>query len=505
MTREFDVLVVGAGPAGLCAALRLNQLGHRVLVVERSVQWPRPQIGEALTPGVRNIVDYLDANDALATVPLLSGQRTRVRWSSAGIETIAHEGFIVDRAAFDSALLRLAESRGVTVLRPASVIDIHGAARAWTVELAHGDGMQRVHVQALLEAQGRQHRRAPQRLHAARLATMWAEIDLATLPRGTDLSTRVEALPSGWIWGATLPRRRYRVMFTFDPSTRDEPAAREPESILRGACARSLLFGEMAGLRWCEPVSLCVSTPYVDALAWDDGRIKLGDTAFALDPISSSGVEKAMRFSLQAALALNTWSRAANTAEQELARGFYETRLVESAARHFAWTARYYGETWCAGSPFWQQRAMPIVTRDTLASNVAEDEIAAARIDTMSRALRTELARVAATPARSTTPVSRLPLHAPVRFAHDAEIVTMPCATGDRITAQAALRHPNLDRPIAYWDGVALFPLIGALTRSTLPLELMTFLGRSMETASAHKLLEWLWNKRIIESVALAT
>ena len=32
---EFDLVVIGSGPAGLAAADQLNQLGHKVTVYER--------------------------------------------------------------------------------------------------------------------------------------------------------------------------------------------------------------------------------------------------------------------------------------------------------------------------------------------------------------------------------------------------------------------------------------------------------------------------------------
>lgn len=497
MNRKFDMLVIGAGPAGLCSALRLNHLGHRVLLVERSQSWPRPQIGEALTPGVRNIIDYLDANDALETVPILAGKPTHVRWTSKTIETVAHDGAVVERAAFDEALLRLAQARGVEVLRPASLGQIDGEPGAWRAQIATSGRLWHAEAHVLLEAQGRQNRRVPQNLHAPRLSTVWAEIGLETLAPRADFATRVEALDDGWMWGAALPGGRYRVMFTFDPYTRE----RGPEFLLRNACSRSALFQDIASLPWCASPRMCVSTPYVDVLSWQAGRVKLGDAAFALDPISSSGVEKAMRFSLQAAIALNTWCRASNASERELAQRFYESRLVEGAARHLAWSAEYYHQTWCSESHFWRQRSVPALTSDTVATASSSNE-AAARVDIMTRALKAELAHFSSIPRQPNVPVPQFPLHRPIQFTRNTDIVVIPCAKGDRVTAQPALQHPSLDRPVAFWNGVALFPLLEMLTRATHPFELVAFLGKSMKTEKAQQLLEWLWRQRIIESSA---
>ena len=51
MTRgeEYDVIVVGGGPAGSSTATMVAQAGHRVLLLERE-KFPRFQIGESLMP-----------------------------------------------------------------------------------------------------------------------------------------------------------------------------------------------------------------------------------------------------------------------------------------------------------------------------------------------------------------------------------------------------------------------------------------------------------------------
>src|SRR5437763_14744762 len=46
---NFEILVIGAGPAGCAAASILQEHGHRVLVLERE-KFPRYHVGESLLP-----------------------------------------------------------------------------------------------------------------------------------------------------------------------------------------------------------------------------------------------------------------------------------------------------------------------------------------------------------------------------------------------------------------------------------------------------------------------
>src|SRR5712691_11631981 len=51
---DFDVVVIGGGPAGSVLASLLAQGGYRVLVLERDIH-PRDHVGESLTPSTNPI------------------------------------------------------------------------------------------------------------------------------------------------------------------------------------------------------------------------------------------------------------------------------------------------------------------------------------------------------------------------------------------------------------------------------------------------------------------
>src|SRR5436305_6626003 len=56
MTRtDYDLLVIGGGPAGSCAAARARQKNLRTLVVEKTA-FPRFHIGESLLPACNAVL-----------------------------------------------------------------------------------------------------------------------------------------------------------------------------------------------------------------------------------------------------------------------------------------------------------------------------------------------------------------------------------------------------------------------------------------------------------------
>lgn len=70
---RYDVIVVGAGPAGSAIAILLAEHGHAVLVLDKAA-FPRPKVcGEYLSPEASRILDrlgVLKAVDAAGAVPL---------------------------------------------------------------------------------------------------------------------------------------------------------------------------------------------------------------------------------------------------------------------------------------------------------------------------------------------------------------------------------------------------------------------------------------------------
>jgi geranylgeranyl reductase family protein len=123
MGEEYDVLVVGAGPAGSTAAMLLAGRGFRVLVVDKD-RFPRDKVcGDGIAPRAVHSLQVLGVEEELEG----RFQRTRgIRFYATrdGVTEVRYpmgsrypdHGYVVPRRELDAILLRRAKERGAEVL-----------------------------------------------------------------------------------------------------------------------------------------------------------------------------------------------------------------------------------------------------------------------------------------------------------------------------------------------------------------------------------------------------
>lgn len=124
MSHNFDIVIVGAGPAGSAAAFTAAEQGASVLLIEEHPTIGVPVVcAEGITRG--SIRRYLTIRPEWVAATI-SGSYVR---SPDGEEfKIEHPdaGYILDRKTFDRALAQMAEERGAVMKTSAKAIGIEG-------------------------------------------------------------------------------------------------------------------------------------------------------------------------------------------------------------------------------------------------------------------------------------------------------------------------------------------------------------------------------------------
>ena len=148
----YDVIVVGAGPAGSWAACELASLGYRVAVLEQKTA---PGLDVCCTGiistqcfdsfGVTPEVILTRANSARFFSP--SGKSFR-------LESEKTRAYVVDRASFDQAVARKASASGASYFFSARVTDIAIDDKGARVEMLAGGSREVFGARAVLLASG---------------------------------------------------------------------------------------------------------------------------------------------------------------------------------------------------------------------------------------------------------------------------------------------------------------------------------------------------------------
>ncbi|MBO9732504.1 MAG: tryptophan 7-halogenase [Chitinophaga sp.] len=480
----YDILIIGAGAAGNCAALRLLSLGYRVALVESSV-FPRPQIGESLSPGIHGIFDYLGASNLLSAPHCQHQLPAEIIWESQQPllltpQTRGH-GVMADRGLLDKDLLQLATSRGLQLFQPARYESSRHNGAHWEVNIQpYGKDALSLRARFILDARGRKAIRQQQRLLTApSMAAIWAYVPASRMPA----HTCVEAIPDGWIWGAPLYDGRYRII-TF--AAANTIKRKHLHDIYNGLLQQSVLFRQNKEL---HPLQSCAVTMYAHTQPWQDYRLQLGEAAFAIDPLSSTGVEKAMRCALQAVIAVNTILKGGDI---QLAQEFYEDRIIKSVVSHTHWTRQYYAQAWPGTAHcFWQEHG---------GSYLPEKHISNSFTEKLSSALQEEKP-VTPPPAEKAIDINYVlqqlwngkPMVSPA-----ISYVPSSCVVNDCLEIKTAIKHPNLPGTMAFLETVEIYPLLKMAAHTPTFGSLVTAWSQLMPFQKAAKMAIYLWDKKVL-------
>ncbi len=292
---DYDVIVVGGGPAGSTAATLLAQYGHRILLLERG-KHPRFHIGESMLPFSEPVVqrlgiDWSEGNQFKSGAVFIDEATSRRMYFPLSVYRKTYQ---LERAPFDQLLFENAAKHGAETHQEEQVLEVSCRAEHVLVDTDKAQYRCRYLVDASGRAAllGRKGRGIERIENLGKFAVYTHFERIASGTEADELfrsgSIYVPVVDIGWIWIIPLSGRRLSVGLVVQKERRKDC---DVEDLLRRYMAASPILNRLlAGAEQSAPIRVEADFSYSNQSRYGLRYACCGDAAGFLDPVFSSGV-----------------------------------------------------------------------------------------------------------------------------------------------------------------------------------------------------------------------
>ncbi|HEY1584000.1 MAG TPA: NAD(P)/FAD-dependent oxidoreductase [Chthoniobacterales bacterium] len=303
---NYDVAIIGGGPAGSTAATLLARAGRRVIVCERE-KFPRFHIGESLLPISMKTFTRLGVHEKFERAGFLRkyGGEMASACSEKGVKFYFKDGFRsqtecsyqVPRAEFDKVLLDHARENGAEVREETAVkgVEFFDDHVALGLE-GKTSAPEKISARYVIDASGRHsvlgnHFKLKETYPHLQKISIFAHYEGVECEPGRDGTlTRQLRAADRWFWYVPLPNDRASIGVVLDTALY-RAAKKSPEQFLAESLAgQPFLARRMADARRVTPAYASADFSYRQTRLTGDRWMLAGDAAGFIDPVFSSGV-----------------------------------------------------------------------------------------------------------------------------------------------------------------------------------------------------------------------
>ncbi|MGW7463567.1 NAD(P)/FAD-dependent oxidoreductase [Streptomyces xantholiticus] len=303
---EFDVVVIGGGPAGATTAGLLAKRGHKVLVLDRE-RFPRYHVGESLIPVVMTPMEEMGLTERLEARGFerkyggtFVWGNSEAEWDFAFIDGGDHPyAYHTRRADLDALILDRARELGAFVVEDATVKEpVEEDGRVTGVRFTVRGGKETYEIRSSMVVDASGQARVLTRRYSditwhdkLRNVAVWTYFDnCERLPGDQYTNILIEGIENGWFWGIPLDKGTISVGFVTPASVAGE-SDQKLEQLFREEVEKTTKLKHMlrdarqsAGFRSARDWS------YTNHTFHGKGWAAVGDAAAFVDPLISTGV-----------------------------------------------------------------------------------------------------------------------------------------------------------------------------------------------------------------------
>lgn len=318
LNKQYDVLIIGGGPAGCTAAAILAEKGLNTVILEKDT-FPRFHIGESLLPASNAIFRRIGVLETLRSRFL---KKPGGRWYYDDVPVMSHfrecedhacfkndpEALMVIRSEFDKILLDNAKEKGADVFIDSEVTElIMDRDQLVGLKYKHKDLTHEVRGKWILDCSGLRgvvaRKFGLRKKNTLKRLSIFAHYEAEAIESGLKNGWFVGGMiQDGWVW--TIPLTKDIISIGVVASSEYyKEAATDPESFLRQQI-ESVPFFDIAikpNPRRISDVHSISNVGYTSENLAGNGWTLVGDAAFFIDPCYSSGIHLGIDSAQQAA------------------------------------------------------------------------------------------------------------------------------------------------------------------------------------------------------------